>query len=594
MTKNSPTFLATTALSEFWDTSQSLLFLGEWCTPHHTQDIWQSLNAQKLSRLALEDSQSFSAYSYTLEVYQKLLPQLAEWLNHIHGVHYSLRYWKIIIGPFLLWYIQVVYDRFLHLKAAYTQYPEIKTIGLSSDSYLTPMDTFEFYLLATESDAWNLQLFTQIMEFSFVSPESYRDVSWENEIKQRLKMQNQQPIYKKMTKIKINMLRFFSYFRAKKAIGMYFCGLSNKNIFRLWALSNFRVFPIVQMSHKPPQKKHKLDLGGREKIMDFSIEDDFSRLILNTLKINLPLNFVENYREEAVYSEKCFPYRANMVVGAGWNPDDRFKFWGAKMAEHGAKIVDIQHGGGYGTHGYSAREFLERDNCDAFISWGWKNGHDVIPLPSISACEKYRIHAKKRRKENDLILWVANEVPRYLLSIENSLHVYSGKKSYTDLQARFARKLLPSVFEKVTMRVRPFSKHVYQIKKELPTLNVYQPNDKDCFFEQLTKAKIMVSDNLQTTFLYSLAFGIPTLLFGENELDQINQEFRHYFEGLSKVGIYHDSPESAADMLNKVMTNPLDWWQSAHVQAARQTFCHHFVRITPDWLRDWANRLVTT
>jgi len=587
---NQKVFLATTALETFWDTTKPMVFLGEWCQSHHKKFHRNVLNAVVIDSVTQQHHQSTEAYNYTIRVYNQLLPQLSDWLNKIHSTQYSSRYWKIIIGSFLLWYIQVVYDRYLYLKSASELYPAFETIGLSASSFKTPINTMEFYLFATESDAWNLQLFTQILKHQFKTPSLHKDFDWHDEMQERKNKFGSSMNFSKLTKLKLSFLRYLLNLRRKKSVGVYFCGLSNKNIYRLLLSSKFKIFPLIKMDNGEGIvfRENKPNNKLRAEITRLHSEDDFTALVLETLQINMPLNFIEYYKEESLQSDKSFPYSPSVIVGAGWNPDDQLKFWGAKHAEKGHVIVDLQHGGGYGTHQYSSREYLERDNCNAFISWGWKNGEDVIPAPSVLACEKK--YSQKKNQSQHLILWVANETPRYILSIEQSLQ--SLEKSYSDLQYRFASALNQDIRSQIMMRVRPSSKHHATIRELLPDLKIHLPQGKDTFFDQLSSAKLFISDNLQTTFLYSLAFNVPTIVFCDNALRQINAEAKQYFDQLRDCGIYHDSPDSAAKWVNQVAHNPMAWWKKPDVQLAREEFCHQFVRITANWRNEWKNILL--
>jgi putative transferase (TIGR04331 family) len=574
-------FLATTAIPDFWDTSKDVLFLGEWCKPHLLKSVWEKLNFTVLS---VDTKHTQQEYDYTLQVYESLLPQIVNWLNQIHHKNYSLKYWKIIIGPFLLWYIQVLYDRYSYLRMAFSAYPVLDTVGLSDQAYFTPIDTNEFYQLATENDAWNLQLFTQLLHLMSVKPIYYKYYDWRTEKTQRQKQSTQSHKYKKTTQFKMRLLKIVSKIRGSKAIGIYFCGMNKKNLYRLLLKSRFRIFPVVKFSFKQNISQTKVDLNIRDTITQLIGEDTFSKMVLTTLKFNMPINFIEGYQAAVEQSNESFPYEFNTIVAVGWNPDDSLKFWGAKKVEEGGKIIDIQHGGGYGTHQYSTREWLERDNCDAFISWGW-SGDKIIAAPSILACEKNL----KNKTNNALILWVANEIPRYLLSMEKSLH--SLEHSYLNTQVRFANHLSDALRKKLTMRIRPDSDKMNELKSAIPDLNIFIPNDKHCFFEQLSTTKIFISDNLQTTFLYALSFNVPTILFTDGELKHINSSAMIYFKKLHECGIYHDSPEAAAQKLTEINENPNRWWQTPMVQKARDEFCHQFVRTTPNWLSEW-NRLL--
>ena len=55
-------------------------------------------------------------FFYVDDLYENVLAELATALNVIHGKRYSLRYWRILIGPWLLHFIPAVYDRYRHIR----------------------------------------------------------------------------------------------------------------------------------------------------------------------------------------------------------------------------------------------------------------------------------------------------------------------------------------------------------------------------------------------------------------------------------------------------------------------------------------------
>ena len=89
-----------------------------------------------------------------------------------------------------------------------------------------------------------------------------------------------------------------------------------------------------------------------------------------------------------------------------------------------------------------------------------------------------------------------------------------------------------------------------------------------------------------------MSYNIPTILFSDNELKHLNFEAFVYFEKLLQCGIYHDSPESAANKLNQIYNDPDAWWHDAAVQKVRQEFCDKFSRTTPNWLSEWNQLLL--
>lgn|SRR3990167_4847520 len=586
-------FLATTALEEFWDSSQPILFLGEWCKVYDRKSAWENLDSEILQSNLLKHASSYEAYTHSIQIYDTLLPKIASWLNKIHHTEHSLRYWQIIVGPFLLWYIQVVYHRFYYLKIAYLVYPKLNTIGLEPTSYITPINTREFTLFASESDAWNLQLCTQILSLTFKKPISFQDFSFKSELKQREIIFGDHLPYKKHTKLKLNFVRFIAKSYDSKAIGLCSPMFERDVIKKLSFLSKFRLLPLIQMElvNQARFGKNTIDQITRNEITKLSTTNDFSRLVLETLKINMPMNFIECYKEASQKSDLCYPYNPSVIVGGAWMHDDLFKFWGAKKVEEGTRIIDIQHGGGFGTGKYSSYEYLGRKNCNAFISWGWKDGEDVIKAPSILICERFFERKWDRRdSKNNLILWAITETNRYLSYMESCLE--SMRQSYFDWQCQFAKALHPEVFSQVTMRIRPSSRYVNYLINRLPTLKIHQPTGRDSFFDQLHSTKILISDNLGTVFHYGLAFNIPTIIFWDKRLFELRKESEVYFKMLQDVGIYHDSPESAAIMLNKIANDPGSWWGNENVQVARKNFCDNFAYFSSSWVKEWHDMLL--
>lgn len=588
-------FLATTALHAFWKTEEPILFLGHWCIPDEKKSVWEKVNGKVLESPELEKSHSWEAYQYTISVYEALLPVIAEWLNHIHHTRYSLRYWRVVIGPFLLWYIQIVYHRYTYLKIAYHLYPNLNTIGLNSTSFMAPLNTHEFYLWASESDGWNLQLITQLISSLEKKIISYLNYDWQEELQQRAAI-SKNIHYRFITKIKLNLIKIFSRFRNPKMIGLccFAYEFSKKNIMHLLFSSKFKIFPLTQMeTNRRLNRDNQPNVMIRNGLTQLSATDAFHRLILDTLKVNMPLNFIEHYQEEVIQSEKSFPYSPKIIVSTTWLLHDLLKMWGAKKAEQGAKLIDVQHGGGYGVVQYCSYEMLERKNCDAFISWGWKQGEEIFPAPSILIGERQHERQKKKsiNKNKSLILWSATESVRYVPYIAS--YFKDAHHSYYDWQSRFVKMLHPDVLSQVVMRLRPASKKIDYIKKIIPTITVHVPQDRTSFFEHLNEARILLSDSLNTTFLYGLVFNIPTILFSPKLLWEIRDEVKLNFLALQKVGIYHDSPESAGAMLNNVSHDVDRWWNNNDLQEVRKQFCHQFACHRLDWVSEWKKLLLS-
>ena len=59
----------------------------------------------------------------------------------------------------------------------------------------------------------------------------------------------------------------------------------------------------------------------------------------------------------------------------------------------------------------------------------------------------------------------------------------------------------------------------------------------------------------------------------------INSNAKSDYELLKEVGIFFDSANQLADMINKNWDNIEAWWQSEQVQAARTNFCKKYSKL---------------
>lgn len=588
-------FLALTALEEFWDTSRPILFLGEWCKDHKKKRSWEKLNANVLKSEELNYAKSYQAYQFAVNTYEKLLPQVAAWMNEFHGTHYSLKYWRLLIGPFLFWHTQVIYERFLYLRAVYHQYPNIETYGLAQENFWTPLDTNEFTCFVCISDAFNLQLLTQLLNLSFKRPILYKTAIWENELNHR-KRNFSQSKYSFKTKIFIMLIQAINKIKRSQTVGLL-DGLSPRDMVKLMFQSQFRILPLLPtmpINRGQTLGKmifiHEINKEKRQQLLQIPFDNELSKLVVHTLPVNMPSNFIESYHEGVEASQKYFPYQSKVILLESCASYDQYKFWVGKQLENGSKLVGYQHGGCYGMQKASSAEYLERHVSDFFISWGWSD-KNVLPAPVSYMNRAFLSDFYEKRKQLKIneVLWVATQSNlRYQLTI----HSWSiPLQFYLSYQRKFLDALESKTLKEICMRLDPAT-NLEEVREHLPNLNMYLPMNRDSFFTHLSRVKIAVIDNASTAFLYTLALNIPTILFWDKEYWMFREEAKPYLEMLEQAGIYYEQPENAAKKLNKIADDPYSWWNSDSIQQVRQQFCKRFVLVSDNYLHDWQKILL--
>ena len=108
--------LVTTALVDSWGSDEEIVFLGEWCKPY---DSGLPLEGRVHSTVPFhwsDDKKLKSDHDYLMVLFERVLNGLVCRLNDYHGVNRTSRYWRIILGHWLLHYLSIVWDRWENLR----------------------------------------------------------------------------------------------------------------------------------------------------------------------------------------------------------------------------------------------------------------------------------------------------------------------------------------------------------------------------------------------------------------------------------------------------------------------------------------------
>ena len=120
-------FLITTADERTWRKDRKILFVGEWCKLFSRKKEWSKLDYEVLPYHWDDGKELHRDYLYLNDLYEKILPEVSKNLNKIHDVNHSIRYWRIIVGLWLLAFIHVFYDRYQSILSA-AEYGKVKNI----------------------------------------------------------------------------------------------------------------------------------------------------------------------------------------------------------------------------------------------------------------------------------------------------------------------------------------------------------------------------------------------------------------------------------------------------------------------------------
>ena len=233
-------------------------------------------------------------------------------------------------------------------------------------------------------------------------------------------------------------------------------------------------------------------------------------------------------------------------------------------------LVIGQHGGNYGMSRFSFLEKHQIDIADKWLSWGWsdKTIPKIIPFGNLKSFGR-----RVRYDPDGKALMVEMSLPRY------SYHLYALPLSkqlleYQDDQQKFLKTLPYELRCQVLIRLSSQDygwDQKYRWRDKVPEAQI-DLGSQD-IRKLVRKSRLYISTYNSTTYLESLSWNVPTIIFWNSKHWELKEEAKPYFELLKSVGIFHDTPESAAQQMINVWQNVNSWWSQSHVQKARKKFC---------------------
>lgn len=571
-------FVATTALEEFWDTPQPMVFMGESCLRYSRRSVWEPLLREKLASPWEDDARLSEAYDQVNDVIEHLLPRLADRLNRVHGTNHGLRFWRIQLGPWLMLYVPSVFDRFACARSALARFPDLTTLTLAPSSFVIPQDTFDYSVWA-HTEFYNLQVISKV--FTFLGKEFPS--------KEFKPPPGIHPRPRRSSPFALSgYIKGTFNLAARHAKGMLLEDppFPPRMYVRMAVHTRGRVFPRFSGGYE--SHSWATDESLREGLAGIELGGGaFEGLLSRVLPMDIPKSFVEGFRNLGEEASRRFPASPKAVLStSGWYYDEVFKRWAGEGAERGVKLFGCQHGGNYGSLASNPSEDHEVAVTDRYYTWGWKRAGDsrTVPMPAPLLAGVPKIGAESEKRGILLLTTSASRFVQGLtLTPERTRH-------YFERQLRFAAALAPR--ERAALVHRPhFADYGWDIaarwRDRFPDV-VVQEWDVP-FNRALRECRLFVCDHFSTTYAQALALDKPCILFWETQSNEfrVRPEAREFHDALRSAGILHDEPEAAAAEAARAYGDVEAWWADPGRREARRLFCERFVRTAPDPMSEW-------
>ena len=594
MTASGGKLLVTTALEETWGREEDLVFLGEWCKRYDRRNVW-SQRVHETVTFHWNDRQKLKRdYTYLESLHGVLLRSLAASLNDFHKVDHSVRYWQILVDPWLLSYLAVSFDRWESLRSAVETHREFEYVARDGlEGLLTPFSYTEF-LSSAFSDHWNQAFYQRIIESE--APSIYSCSARISGAPDGTATEPEAaPLQRRsmLGRMLAGVDRFLGNAAPKNDVALLGSTFSLRALIRLsLALGQAPRLYLAEFGAPLRERDWQaLNIGRpdpRARLrLAFQAGSPFELFVKRWIVDDLPRCLVEHYPAMRARAKEVAVRTKVIVTGSSHWGDAYAKVWFAEQVHQGAKLVVTEHGGSLPPF----RELFdfEVDIADAKATWFLPYHRKDTQLPPARIVGRF---IKSRSpffgpKGQLYCSVIGNECARWV----HRVHFYPMAHQWLDsfnMVCRFQEML--DIEIKGLFRFKPHhgGDHGWITRQRLSdTLGQGKTYSDQPIDRVFAASKVIVCTYPETTFAEAMASGAPTILMYAAHLYELNPVALPLLEILRSAGIVYTDAASAAAHLNAIWADPDQWWNSDTVRHARAEFRRQALDLDGDWVGKW-------
>ena len=574
--------LAISSIQNFWPTNNPILFLDESSLKYGSRHVWEKLDFEVV-KLILDNQKTDDADFETLsKLYDLIFSDLVSFLGVYHGVKYSDRYWRVVIGHWLLRTISLIQLRYIKIEKAMAFKSVNKVIIPSERVIERPESTSLDFINALADEPFSALLdgeIVRILALKFAGvhvKEQSLKIDGFAEIESVVSIGSEIKIVLEFLAASLSRIvgrdtdAFFlnTYLpRFKEVLLQISFGQ---------APANYKV--PTWKSNLSDSKTRNLYLGSSQSSTD--LENCARSLILRLM----PKSYLEDYKTiNQLADEIHWPKNPKFICTANdYDMNDFFKIWAAKKIEGGTPYYVIQHGNNFESSRYTIAPEIEFS--DRYITWGWNHKANCAPGFVVRGTVR---RSDKYKKSGTLLLMAS-----FLKSNSGAETKAEWNSIQISEQKKFLKLLNSEVHEKIVFRIL---RHDLRLPETLKSwrdffaqarVNATIESSARNFNKSLKRSRVAVFAYYSTGFLECLAADKPAICFWQNSLNFLSDDVVDDFKQLERVGLIHFTPESAAKHVNKHWDDVLSWWNEPEVERVRQDFANKYARYSSQPVRD--------
>jgi len=582
--------LVVTPREETWGTDEPLVFLGPWCKLPEKRHVWDARHHETVP-FHWDDPETLKRdYDYLQALHHDLLRHLAAALNRLHQRECSVRYWQILLDPWLLTYLAVMFDRWECLRFAFEQYPDLEMRGSRDDAATLPPFSYGEFIRQVVSDEWNRSICCRIVAGAYSDNycihrnacdiprgSSGAGVASERQFSLPARFFRAADRFVGRLVVRYDVVFIKSYFDAQS---LFRLNLALGQVPRLF-LEEFN-WPSDR-ADSAPAGADRAELN-----IEWKPRSSFELFLSRSLVGDLPGCVVESYRQLCERAERV-PIKTKTIVTANahWY-DTSAKFWCAEQIERGVKLVILEHGGSFPA--YKELFDFEEDIADVKGTWfePYHPKHVKVPPSKLVRRMNGRLPSFRSSPEREYCAIIENAYPRWVYRA----HFRSMAAQTLEVPALIGRwyaALDDLVRASVRLKPYPPADSVYWNTRELYKEmlgegNVLAEPRIERVFEL---SRVIVCTAPETVFSEAMISGLPTILIYPARFFARHPVADSLLDTLRAANVVFHDPLSAAAHINAIWAEPGLWWSQSDVMKARQAFQRQALYVGDDWLKEW-------
>lgn len=497
------------------------------------------------------------------------LPKIIDRLISLHGIG-NQKFWKLTLFFYIKDLIAVTHHYFNLIETAFD--PSVHELNIAKLPEAPPMIGMQGL---TDISFWHV--FPQGVEyfigeyFRLFYSKKYKEVAVQKP-NIKLKAVRKISIFQKFNSE--NLLNFAyrkitTHFHKRVSVIICNSQVGTWNALKLFLISKGRVLNVHLINpENDGSDSRTFNLEIRD-VLTKPFDDTnnkYEQYLCKCLQSSFPWNLAEGFSDTYINHEnfwKNFP-NLNTVISEIMYQENSMAL---AVAQHGGKeIIQMSHFFPIeNNYAYKLNEILIKDYKKVS-----KGNFQLKKFKGSISGSLFQYKIKSRAKSISLLYistdFYGNFLPFELSANGNGYHV-------ANIYAEFVKSIFDNISDKIlngiSIKMRP--DHIcnplrLQYRQGVKFINRNVPA-KDF----IAISKLVLVEGMSTSFFESISSNIPTIAFWP-DIYFSGDDYKNYWEDLIRVGVIFNDPLELAHHLEKIYTNPDEWWDSDEVQTVKNDF----------------------